>query len=143
MASFSAKLKLETEKSNKPLEFVITNLIYKIDAPIDVATGQLSGHFRGNILELDLDIAPQCVLILNSVIHNETVKKAEITFYKTDQESKYMVMNVSQGHIFSYEQTFHAVTHEAMGVKIKISAQKFEFVDTDGGLSTSFDITHK
>jgi hypothetical protein len=141
MSSFAAKMKLKGEKAGDLGEFNVVTLNYKLEAPIDIATGQRSGMYRGNLIEIDVEINPKTVQFLNTLTMNDTVS-GDIKFSQINQDSTYLTITMKQASLFCYQLIFDASNAAALGVRIRLSVQDMDVTATEGGQNAHFENPH-
>jgi type VI protein secretion system component Hcp len=138
---FSGKIKLQGTVQGEFGEFPIRDFKYSISKNIDAATGYSTGRVRHGLFEVDIDVMPKAVLILHSLLTNETLK-GKITFMKPNisgNNAKFMEINIEKASCYSFEQVFSSVEAAPMVMKLKLSAQTGEFIAVDGGISVNYD----
>jgi type VI protein secretion system component Hcp len=138
---FSGKVELTGTSQGNLGVFELRDFKYSVNTPVDAATGMATGKARGSVFEIDIDIMPKTVLVLQSLLTNETLK-GKITFMKPNvagNNAKYMEIEIEKAHCFQFEQIFTSVDKAPMTVRLKLSSPKATFTAVDGGIQTSYD----
>ena len=135
MSVFSAIISLKGVKSGDIGEFNLVSYNYGVVTPLDKATGMASGRRYMSAIDVEMYVEPKTVRLLSCIYQNEGIS-GTITFFKQDPDkTKYMTVDIKEGHCIKVEQVFNLNSGNAFLVHIAFSAYAILITAIDGGIS--------
>jgi len=113
--SFNAKLTF----NNK--EYDVLDCKYSFKRDVD-SKGRPSSSIYGGIIEVHVE-STESTDLLDAMINQYSLTSGEITFKRSDEESKMKTLSWESGYVVNFEESIDVVGSKPMSLKFKVSAK--------------------